>query len=160
MRSFGEQDDVERHEQARRGDERPAERDANRAGAGDGGESFGDADIGGGEFVVVRFRNDAGEAAKSIDKRHRKKFGLGENDALRFAGCERDDIAQRDWSSLDSPDHGGGFGGVFLKGRGEIDHFVVVAIMAGDHWLGESAVSGCDGGFDAQVHRRGRHAGS
>ena len=119
---FRQQNNVERHEQARRGDERAAERDANRAGAGDGGESFGDADVGGGELVVVRFGNDAGEAAQPINERHRKKFGLGENDALRFAGCERDDIAQRDWSSLDSPDHGGGFGGVFLKGRGEIDH--------------------------------------
>ena len=119
---FRQQNNIERHEQTRRGDERPAKRDANRAGAGNGGEGFGDADVGGGELVVMRFRDDAGEAAKSINERHREKFWLGENDALRFAGCERHDIAERDWSPLDSPDHGGGFGGVFLKGRGEIDH--------------------------------------
>src|SRR5580704_16382372 len=119
---FRQEDDVERHEQARRGDERPAKRDANRAGAGDSGERFGDTNIGYGEFVVVRLWDHAGETPESIDKRKREKFGLGEHDALRFAGRERHDIAQRDRSSLDSPDHGGGFGGVFLKGRGEIDH--------------------------------------
>jgi hypothetical protein len=70
----------------------------------------------------VRLRDDACEAAKSIDERRWQKFGLGKHDALRFAGCERDDVAKRDWDSLDSPDHGGGFGGMFLKGRGEIDH--------------------------------------
>ena len=119
---FGEQDDVERHEQAGGGDERAAKRDANRAGAGDSGESFGDADVGDGEFVVVRLGNDAGESAKTIDEGNGKKFGFGEDDALRFAGGERNNIAKCDGSSLDSPDHGGSFGGVLLKGRGEIDH--------------------------------------
>ncbi len=121
---FRQEDDVERHEQARCGNERAPERDADGTGARNTGESFGDADIGGGEFVVVRLGDDAGEAAESIDEGNRKKFGLSENDTLRLACCERDDVAQRYGSSLDSPDHGGGFGGVFLKGRGEIDHLV------------------------------------
>ena len=147
---FGQQDDVERHEQARCGDQRPSERDADRTGAGDGSESFGDADVGGGKFVVVRFWDDAGEAAQAIDKRDRKKFGLGEDDALRFAGCEGDHVAQRDWRSFDSPDHGGGFCGVFLKGRGEIDHFqweILCKVMAGKSISGRSR--GRHPGFDA-----------
>ena len=121
---FRQQDDIERHEQAGRGNERPAERDADRARAGDSGESFGNPDIGDGEFVVVGLGDDASETAQSIDERYGKKLRLGENDALRFAGCQRDDIAQRDWGSLHSPDHGGCFGGVLLKGRGEIDHLL------------------------------------
>src|SRR5579863_9982848 len=63
---FRQEDDVERHEQARRGDERPAERDADRASAGDSSKSFGDADVGGGEFVVVRLGDDASETTKSV----------------------------------------------------------------------------------------------
>ena len=145
---FRQQDDVERHEQAGCGNEWAAERDADRAGAGDGGESFGDADVGSGELIVVRFRDDAGQAAKSIDERNRKKFGLGENDALRFAGCEGHNVAECDWSSLDSPDHGGGFGGVLLKGRGEIDH-LQWEILCKDR-AGKS-ISGRVRGFDARA---------
>jgi len=88
--------------------------------------------------------HNAGEAAQSIDKRDRKKFGLGEDDALRFAGCEGDHVAQRDWRSFDSPDHGGGFCGVFLKGRGEIDHFqweILCKVMAGKSISGRSGAA-------------------
>ena len=140
---FGQQDDVKRHEQAGRGDERPAERNADRAGAGDRGERFGDADVGGGEFVVVGLRNDAGEAAQSIDERDGEKFGLGKDDALRLTGGESDDVAQRYWGSFDSPDHGGGFGGVLLKGRGEIDHlwWILCKVMAGKSISGPQGVA-------------------
>ena len=66
--------------------QRPAHGDADRAGAGDAGEGFGDADTRGGEFLIVGLQDDAGKSANAGKNLRREKFGFAEDDALGAFG--------------------------------------------------------------------------
>ena len=79
----GKQDDVQRHEQARRGSERCAQRNANGPAAGNSRKRLGDSDIGASELFIGWAGNYVWQVARNGKNFWREPLACRDHDAAR-----------------------------------------------------------------------------
>ena len=114
--------DVKGHKQAGGADQRAAERNADRAGAGNSCEGFGNANGGGGKLFLVRFQDHARKSTRAGKNLRREELSIAHDDVLQTVTGAFDGAADGERGALDTPDAGGGIDRILLEDSGEIWH--------------------------------------
>src|SRR4051794_16659476 len=117
-----EEHDVKGHKQAGDADQRAAERNADRAGAGNSCEGFGNANGGGGKLFLVRFQDHARKSTRAGKNLRREELSIAHDDVLQTVTGAFDGAADGKRGALDTPNAGGRIDSVLFKDSGEIRH--------------------------------------
>src|SRR3954453_16757920 len=138
-----EEHDVKGHKQAGGADQRAAERNADRAGAGNSCEGFGNADSGGGKLFFVGFQDHARKSMRAGKNLRREELNFAHDDVFQTVTSGFDGAADGEWSALDTPDAGGGIDLILFEDSGEIWHDDWNCILcSGRHRLSTLATAG------------------